>query len=207
MARPTGSSYDNGGNGLTIRVTRVEAATQAIKEQVTNLEGEFHSFVDELRGEFGKLRDDFSTKARPNYAVWISMASLVVSLIGMASFAGWTITNMEFGYMNNKIQTTLDWQKDYQLGRIPSSAEPQIAALKEHNTEIETQFRGSKSEMEMEIAHNTKENDRQDGEVKALRDRMRVVEEKSTEAITRLNDHDKYLWPTVQQNSSTLQRK
>lgn len=69
--------------------------------------------------------------------------------------------------MQNALEKVEKWQNDYQRGLIPSSAEPQMAAMKMQFVEVETQFRGQRDKI-----------DRHEGEIESLREQVTFLREK-----------------------------
>lgn len=124
---------------LASRIVRLEVASESTREELHSLRGSIESLGERLEAEFKTLRDS----TRPNYAIWVSLASVCVLLLfglGSAAYVPVWITTKN---INDKAQSAVDWQKDYQLGKIPSSADPALERLRERFVEVESQFKST----------------------------------------------------------------
>jgi hypothetical protein len=207
------------------RLARLETSQEGVIAQVASLETEFHTFADRQEREFGrirqsfvsefdKVRGDIDTKfqairtdieaRRQPLGVWISAATLLVTLffaVGAACYVPvWITTNN----VNSKAQEALDWQKDYERGRLPSSADPKIAELTTSFKEVETQFRGVNKEIQTQIDHNKDALTKQESEIGELRGRITDTERSAHINTTRLDDHEKFLWPDVERQRQLI---
>jgi hypothetical protein len=139
---------------LDARVASLETAVENINRNVSEIDVSLHNIADRLDREFSRVRDAM----KPNYGIWVSLASAMILLcvaIGSAAYVPVWITTKN---INDKAQSALDWQHDYQMGRIPSSAEGQIKKVQQNLKEIETQFRANDENRNIQFTEQQRKN-------------------------------------------------
>lgn len=189
------------------RTGRMEGEIENLREDVEagraetkNLSDRIDQMGRDISRRFESLTAMLATVGKTNWQVVFQGGLLVAILFGAGLTPLWITSNN----LNDKAQEARDWQKDYQLGKIPSSSAPDLAALKEHNAEVEAQFRGVGKELQTQIDHNTKENDRLNTEITRVRDHEWDMIQRLSKAEQELVDHDRFLWPTVEDNQRTI---
>lgn len=119
--------------------TKLDERVARLETGLTNLSTEVSSLVRGIES----LRGDLGSVGRPDWAVIIAGIFLIMAL-GSAALVP---VYQRASYAEALAQGTVDWQRDYSRGLIPSSAEPKLAAIDKMFAEVETQFRSFKERM------------------------------------------------------------
>lgn len=126
-------------NRLGITNADLDSRVATLEESVRGISGQIQSIGISIGG----LRDELTRSGRPDWQALIAGATLLMAILAAALIPNYLLAT----WAGNRAEEALSWQKDYQRGIIPSSADPKLAAVEKMFAEVETQFRAFKERM------------------------------------------------------------
>lgn len=139
-------AVSNGGTTTTVtRLTRLETNYESLRSEVHDTRRAVESIGERLDREFQRLRDS----ARPQYALWISLATLSVMVMGALGSAAYVPVWITTNNINAKAQTAMDKAGQH---------ETDIATLTTKFKEVETQFRANDEARNVQFAEQQRNN-------------------------------------------------
>lgn len=176
---------DPGTRGLEGRMIRAETELRtavgdiiAAREQLAALGTRVGIEVDRLGGNVDTrlraMQAEYVEARRPNWQLYISAVFLMMAIFSAALVPVYQAAS----YARDAANQALGWQREYVGGRIPSSAEPELASIKEKFAEVETQFRAFKERMIENEGLMKERSDRNYEDIRQLRDLLAATRER-----------------------------
>lgn len=176
----------------TSKVSRLDAKVGSLSNDVVRLNESLKDFsrntkndIDRLGNDLTQqlrgLQNDFINSRKPDWALFIAAAGLLVVLVGSIGGMAVVPLYLSANYANGEAARARDWQDAYMKGQIPSSATGQINELKADFVgkidALSAKLIGITAEMETQIQHRKEISLASTQEVKEIKDEITRLRE------------------------------